>query len=200
MSVPKKPPQAKLIVGLLFSDFAVRDQALEALSRQFGPFDFLTEPQHFTYTTYYNREMGPNILRQVCSFLHLVRPENLPDIKLVTNQLETQLSQDGRRRVNIDPGLLSEERLILATGKNYTHRVYLRSGIYADLTLVYQKGAYQSLPWTYPDYQEPALLHFLGMLRQKLTFQRRGRLATNHQREQEVALDLQHDRIRSESN
>lgn len=199
MSVPREPSQAKLIVGLLFSDFAVRDQALEAISRQFGPFDFLTEPQHFTYTSYYNREMGPNILRQVCSFLNLVRPESLPDIKLATNQLEIQLSQDGRRRVNIDPGLLSEERLILATGKNYTHRVYLRSGIYADLTLVYQKGAYQSLPWTYSDYREPTLLHFLSILRQKLIFQHRGRLATNYRREQEVALDLQHDRIRSES-
>ena len=199
MSIPREPPSAKLIAGLLFNDFAVRDQALETLFRRYGPFDFLSEPQHFTHTTYYNREMGPNILRQVCSFLNLVRPEDLPDVKLYTNQLETHLSQDGKRRVNIDPGLLSEERLILATGKNYTHRVYLRSGIYADLTLVFQNGAYRALPWTYPDYQEPTLLHFLGILRQKLIIQRRGRLATNHQREQEVSFDLQHDRIRSES-
>ena len=199
MSIPREPPSAKLVAGLLFSDFAVRDQALETLFRSYGPFDFLSEPQRFTHTTYYNREMGSDILRQVCGFLNLLRPESLPDIKLVTNQLEAQLAQKGKRRVNIDPGLLSEERLILATGKNYTHRIYLRSGIYADLTLVYQNGAYRALPWTYPDYREPTLLHFLGILRQKLIFQHRGRLATNYQREQEVAFDLQHDRIRAES-
>jgi hypothetical protein len=70
--------------------------------------------------------------------------------------------------------LLSVERLILATGKNYTHRVYLRAGIYADLTLIYQGGAFQALPWTYPDYQDPALLHFLRVLRAKLRFQLSG--------------------------
>lgn len=180
MSVPKEPEQAKLILGLLFRDRAVRDQALELLFRQFGPPDFLTEPQSFAYTNYYDEEMGPGILRQVCSLLHLVRPDSLPDIKLFTNELEYQFSVEGKRRINIDPGLLSEERLILATGKNYTHRVYLRNGIYADLTLVYQKGAYQSLPWTYPDYQEPALLHFLGALRQKLWIQRHERFPAKY--------------------
>jgi len=106
----------------------------------------------------------------------LVRPESLPDVKHFTNHLEIELSRVGKRRVNLDPGLLSAERLVLATGKNYTHRIYLRDGIYADLTLLYEKGAYRTLPWTYPDYQDPSLLHFLGALRQKLHFQHRGRL------------------------
>lgn len=180
MSIPKEPAQAKLILGLLFRDPAVRDAALGPLFQQLGPPDFLTEPERFIHTKYYNEEMGPGILRQVCSFLHLVRPESLPDIKLLTNQLETQFSVNGKRQINIDPGILSEERLILATGKNYTHRVYLRSGIYADLTLVYQKGAYQSLPWTYPNYQEPALLHFLGVLRQKLWIQHHERFPVKY--------------------
>ncbi len=68
---------------------------------------------------------------------------------------------DGKRQVNLDPGILSEERLILATGKNYTHRIYLRNGIYGDLTLIYGKGSYRTLPWTYPDYSDPRLIHFL---------------------------------------
>jgi hypothetical protein len=178
MSIPQEPPQAKLIAGLLFVDMEVRDHALEMLFSRFGPPDFLTEAQPFVYTTYYNREMGTSIQRQVCSFLHTVRAESLPDIKLFTNQLEAQLSLGGKRRINIDPGFLSEERLILATGKNYTHRIYLRNGIYADLTLLFQNGAYEKLPWTYPDYQEPVLLHFLGALRKKLRFQRRGELPT----------------------
>jgi hypothetical protein len=176
MSIPKAPQQAKLFMGLLYVDMQVRDHALGAIIEQFGPADFLTEPQPFTYTTYYDREMGSDIRRQSCSLLHLIRPESLPEVKLFTNELELKLSRDGKRRINIDPGVLSEERLVLASGKNYTHRIYLRDGIYADLTLLYQKGAYQVLPWTYPDYCEPILLHFLGVLRKKLRLQQGGRL------------------------
>lgn len=146
-----------------------------ALCTRFGQLDFLSEAHMFTYTSYYDKEMGEGIHRQVCSFAELVRPEALADIKQFTNKLESQFLSGGRRQVNIDPGLLSEERLVLATGKNFTHRIYLRDGIYADLTLIYTKGGYKPLPWTYPDYQEPRLHVFLKGLRHKLIFQRRGR-------------------------
>ena len=178
MSVPKEPLPPKLITGLLFSNFEVRDHALEGLIEHFGPPDFLTKAQPFTYTAYYDREMGTDLVRQVCSFLHLVRPESLPDVKIFTNQLERELSHNGKRRINIDPGFLTAERLILATGKNYIHRIYLRDGIYADLTLLYEKEAYHVLPWTYPDYQDAALRHFLKVLRHKLHLQHHGRLPT----------------------
>ena len=92
------------------------------------------------------------------------------------NEIEARFAGDGRRQINMDPGFLNEERIILASGKNFTHRVYLRNGIYADLTLIYQKGAYQCLPWTYPDYRRPELLHFFGIIRLKLAFQRSGKL------------------------
>ena len=136
--------------------------------------DFLSISSAFTYTAYYDDEMGRAIRRQTASFLNLVAPESLPDIKLRTNEIETSLLSDGKRQVNIDPGLLGPERFVLATGKNFTHRVYLRDGIYADLTLVYQKGAYRPLPWTYPDYREPEFLHYLEVLRKKLKFQLDG--------------------------
>lgn len=176
MSTPRPPEPAKLIVGLLFRDRDLQQQVWQKLSDEFGPLDLLTEPVPFTYTDYYDREMGPGILRQVGSFFELMEPQRLPDIKLASNALERELGSRQGRRVNIDPGLLSEERLILATGKNYTHRVYLRDGIYADLTLIYQKGSYRALPWTYPDYQDPGLIHWLKALRAKLIFQRNGRL------------------------
>ncbi len=138
--------------------------------------DFLSMPGAFAYTTYYDNEMGSGIRRQTASFLNLVAQGSLPDIKLRTNEIETNLLRDGKRQVNIDPGLLSAERFVLATGKNFTHRVYLRDGIFADLTLVYQKGAYRPLPWTYPDYREPEFLHYLEVLRKKLRFQLDGTL------------------------
>ena len=136
--------------------------------------DFLSMSGAFNYTTYYNDEMGQEIRRQTAGFLNLVAPESLPDIKLRTNEIETNLLRDEKRQVNIDPGLLSQERFILATGKNFTHRVYLRDGIYADLTLIYQKGAYRPMPWTYPDYREPEFLHYLKVFRKKLKFQLDG--------------------------
>jgi hypothetical protein len=176
MSRPQEPMPAKLIVGLLFSDFGVQLRALLALEGLFGPMDFLSEPIPFHYTTYYDEEMGGGIFRQWGSFVRLVQPGSLTDVKLLTNRAEIELSSENKRRVNIDPGILSKERLVLATGKNFTHRIYLRDGIYADLTLIYQKGAFQPLPWTFPDYREARLLHYLAVLRLKLVFQLRGRL------------------------
>ncbi|MHC1729418.1 MAG: DUF4416 family protein [Syntrophobacteraceae bacterium] len=174
MSLPREPAQPKLLVRFLFRDSDVQIEALRALEAHFGPIDFLSPPGPFPYTTYYDDEMGKGIQRQTASFLDLVAPVSLPDIKLSTNEIEKELSRDGKRQVNIDPGFISEERFILATGKNFTHRIYLRNGIYADLTLIYQKGAYRPLPWTYPDYQEPDFLHCLSVLRKKLRFQRDG--------------------------
>jgi hypothetical protein len=174
MSEPREPYPAKLIIRFLFSDSGAQRQALNALVSDFGPMDFLSVSGAFTYTAYYDAEMGRAISRQTACFLNLVAPESLPDIKRRTNEIETSLLGDGKRQVNIDPGLLSQERFILATGKNFTHRVYLRDGIYADLTLIYQKGAYRPLPWTYPDYREPEFLHYLEVFRKKLKFQLDG--------------------------
>ncbi|MCE5335857.1 MAG: DUF4416 family protein [Desulfobacteraceae bacterium] len=176
MSQPREPSSTKLVIRFLFHDPEVQELALRRLAELFGPLDFVSAPGPFPYTSYYDAEMGVGLLRQTASFVDLVAPDFLPEIKLQTNEIEKRLSCDGKRQVNIDPGILSEERFVLATGKNFTHRIYLRAGIYADLTLIYQKGGYRALPWTYPDYQEPEFLHFLGVMRKKLRFQRDGRL------------------------
>ncbi|MHC1742150.1 MAG: DUF4416 family protein [Syntrophobacteraceae bacterium] len=174
MSEPKEPSPAKLIVGLLYREESLQREALARLAERFGPLDFLSEPRPFTYTRYYEKEMGSDLLRQTGSFLTPVHSGRLPDIKLYSNRMEQEYSRDGKRRINIDPGLLSAERLVLATGKNYTHRIYLRDGVYADLTLIYQGGDFQAFPWTYPDYLDPTLLHFLRTLRLKLRSQLSG--------------------------
>ncbi len=179
MSRPTEPPPAKLIMGLLYREPDVQQRVLDILNERYGPVDVLTEPIPFSYTTYYDREMGAGLLRQIASFEDLVEMGTLPDIKLATNQIEDELAVGGKRTVNLDPGILTEERLVLASGKNFTHRVYLRDGIYADLTLIYQKGAFQPFPWTYADYREPLLLHVFKALKRKLMFQRNGRLPRN---------------------
>jgi hypothetical protein len=119
----------------------------------------------FHHTRYYEKEMGSPLVRRLLSFSRLISLEDFADIKLCTNRIEERLAEDGRRRVNIDPGYLVLERFVLATGKNYAHRIYLRKGIYADLTLVFRRGGFAPLPWTYPDYAEDEIRGFLGLVR-----------------------------------
>jgi hypothetical protein len=88
-------------------------------------------------------------------------------IKTATNQIEQHYSQTGKRRINIDPGYMLAERFVLASGKNFNHRIYIGDGIYADLTLIYQKGGFQQLPWTYPDYADKPMISFLKRVRSK---------------------------------
>jgi hypothetical protein len=167
MSVPRPPLPAKLVIGLLLARtdlFAILAAELEAA---FGRLDLVSAWMPFDYTTYYAEEMGAELSRRVLSFRPLVAAERLPAIKLATNAIEQRHAVDGRRSVNIDPGILSLERFVLATGKNFSHRIYLGQGIYADLTLLYRHGHFQVLPWTYPDYASPPLRRFLLAVRGK---------------------------------
>jgi hypothetical protein len=95
----------------------------------------------------------------------------LADWKVFTNRLEERFSLGGRRPVNLDPGYVAKERLVLATGKNYTHRLYLEHGIYGDLTLLYSRGGFQPLPWSYPDYAQGEVPELLGQVRRKYLWQ-----------------------------
>jgi hypothetical protein len=115
--------------------------------------------------------MGENLVRRFLTMEKLIRPEALPDIKLATNEIEDKSALNSLRQVNIDPGYISKAHLILATGKAYTHRPYLRDGIYADLTLVYQGKKFCSLPWTYPDYADEKQLLMLSKIRAKYLLQ-----------------------------
>jgi hypothetical protein len=117
--------------------------------------------------------MGDLLLRRFASFDRLIRQEELASIKVQTNELEAEKTTKGNRRVNIDPGYLVAERLVLASGKNYGHRIYLGSGIYADLTLVYRDKDYQPLAWTYPDYGEEKVRRWLRAIREKYLIQLR---------------------------
>lgn len=121
----------------------------------------------FHYTDYYQPEMGAPLFRRILTFQQLILQSRLSHIKCQTNDVEQALAERGRRTVNIDPGYLLYERFVLATGKNYAHRIYIGEGIYADLTLIYQDSAYQPLPWTYPDYKADEIRTFLLQVRQK---------------------------------
>ncbi len=174
MSKPQPAEAVKLIVSLFSGDGCLIGEALRELSARFGRADFVSAPFPFAYTDYYEKEFGGSLLRRFAAFARLIRPEELPDVKGWTNALERRLSAGGRRRVNIDPGYLAKAHLILATGKGYTHRPYLRDGIYADLTLLYRDRRFHSLPWTYPDYAGDEVIGMLVRIRERYLLQLRA--------------------------
>jgi len=165
---PSKP--AKLIIGLFMQRKGLFKPAAQELIEKFGDADIISPWFSFDYTDYYKPEMGAPLYRRVLSFKKNIRQSSLSKIKIITNNLELKYSENGRRRINIDPGYMLLERFVLATGKNYSHRIYIGMGVYADLTLIYQGGGYRKLAWTYPDYAAPDMIMFLELVRKKYRF------------------------------
>ena len=145
MSIPQESKPAKLFVSLISTSSSRITSVLSNLSGCYGTLDFVSAALRFDYTEYYHGEMGQPLIRRFASFDRLIRQDNLARIKVETNLLETELSVARKRTVNIDPGYLLAERLVLASGKNYAHRIYLSQGIYADLTLIYHDQDYRPL-------------------------------------------------------
>lgn len=167
MSTPKESDRVRLFSSLFSTEKDLIDKAIEELVELFGPPETVTHWMMFERTRYYEKEMGWPLYRRFITFQELISPEELVDKKLSTNKIEIKYSSEGKRRINIDPGYICLERLILATGKNYTHRIYLSHGIYADLTLVFNKGTFKPLEWSYPDYSDKESIEFFNNEREK---------------------------------
>jgi len=163
----------KLIASLLAGEPDLITEAKAALVRVFGPTDLESELFPFDHTEYYAPEFGPNLQRQVLSFAQLIAPSQLPDIKLKSNELEWFLAEEGKRRVNVDPGYVSLGKLVLASTKNHAHRIYLGQGIYAEVTLTYQRGRFRRWPWTYPDYASSQYCALFDEIRESYRLQLR---------------------------
>jgi len=155
----------KLVIGILTSCVERRDGIAAALVSRWGPLDFSSDPFPFTFSDYYDDEMGVPIFRFFLSFERLVDPSLLALMKKETNAIEEEFRRDGRRKVNLDPGLLSLARFSLATTKESAHRIPLADGIYAEITLLWHKGGFAPLPWTYPDFRSERYLEILNALR-----------------------------------
>ncbi len=169
MGVPIEPKPVKLFSGLIFQSNDVLPQVREKLIELFGKIDFESDTTSFDITDYYENEMGRNLKRKFLSFSILIPADSLPEVKLKTNEIEAEFSSSktGNRSINIDPGYLSMEKLVLASAKNYSHRPYLSSGIFAELTYIYKRGSYTTLDWTYPDYRTPDKIEMFNQLRKE---------------------------------
>jgi hypothetical protein len=167
MSTPQPPKPAKLVIGLFMKNKDLLVPVADELAEKFGSVDMVSPWLDFDYTSYYEPEMGAPLFRRVLTFSPLIKQSDLPEIKTFTNGVELKYSDGRCRQVNIDPGYMLRERFVLATGKNFTHRIYIGKGIYADLTLIYTKGEFQTLPWTYPDYADKKMLLHLERVRSR---------------------------------
>lgn len=166
----------KLVIGVIYSDIAYLKKAGEMLVNSFGPIDLTSKDYSFSddFSTYYDNELGGKAIRRIYSFSNCVDPSRLANIKITTNSFESILSENGKRKINLDPGLLSHGRFVLATTKNASFRIPLSDGIYADLTLYYSKGRWNRFFWTYMDFQSDLVLNFLSEARNIYIRQRKA--------------------------
>lgn len=161
MGSVKSPDPALVLLGLIHGpDFKV-SEIMPAVTARLGPLAMQSDPVVFDQTDYYHAEMGVDLIRHWWIFEKPVMPDTLSGLKIWSNELEQQhLNPTAGRRVNLDPGIITLSNLILASTKNYSHRIYLSHGIYAEVTLIYRHGQFQPLAWTYPDYKTAATLAF----------------------------------------
>ncbi len=158
----------KYFAAVCFTGDITLEAVLLKLKTLFGPVDERSPVYDFDrFTDYYKPEMGSGLQKLFISFQRLHLPEALIDFKHKSNLLEMDYTaQKGRRRVNIDPGYLTDAKIVLATTKDYSHRLYLGKGIYGDLHLSYRNGRYRPQPWTYPDYSQPLALEYFSKIRE----------------------------------
>jgi hypothetical protein len=173
---PEEPDPVKLVVGILFSDGELMEKGLSLLSDRYGSVDYRSPAFPFSQTDYYVPEMGSPIFRIFVSHERLIHPRELARIKIETNEIEAVLadqSNEGckrfapfktgtsgglkpeglKRKVNLDPGYMDYDKFVLASAKYNGQKVYLDSGIWADLTLHYEKGSFDPYPWSFPDFK-----------------------------------------------
>jgi hypothetical protein len=167
MGKPQPPLPTKPVIGIISSDPELWKKIAEELP--WGTIDGQSPTINFDFTDYYAAEMGTNLFRLWLSFKQLLTADQLADLKQRTNQIEQHYLNDrGGRRCNIDPGLVSLHSLILATTKPAAHRVYLKDGIYAEVTLTFRNQTFEPLPWTYLDYRTETAIQFFLQVRAKI--------------------------------
>ena len=172
-----RPPDLVNLVMFVFApsvDYWV-GEITPKLEKHFGPVDYVSPELDFEkYTFYYSEEMGYGIKGKLISFERLIHPSQLPDVKLTTNEIEEELSVEGKRRVNIDPGYIHHTQFVLASTKPWGNRIYLGKGIYAEVTLIYHRGKFVHFDYTYPNYREEDYKNELEIIRKLFLKKRRS--------------------------
>lgn len=169
------PHPVKLISGAITSSPVLFSEIEKKLTKSFGPIDYRSRIIDFDSTDYYTAEMGKDLKRRFFSFKKLIDPEKLSEIKLKTNKMELLFAKSAKIRkriVNIDPGYINDAKLVLASTKDYNHRLYTAKGIYQEITLTFQSSSFRPFDWTYPDYRTDDYIAIFNHIRELFMAQR----------------------------
>jgi len=168
MGTPHPPEKALLFLALLFACKDVIDISLPIFKERFGDILHESPESAWSHSHYYDRELGTPVFRRFIFFSGLFDAATLPEIKLQTNNLEDAFSKNGKRRINIDPGYITSSKVVLASAKDYSHRLYLGRGIYGEVALYFQGNRFNPMPYTYQDYRDQQGLDMFEKARKEL--------------------------------
>ena len=161
-----KQKLVKLVVSIIFKDLDVLEEAMRILVNKYGELEPVTKNLPFDFTDYYSKEMGNGLNRKLISFRKLVSVYDVHQIKIFSNRVEDKYKKNGDRCINIDPGYVTEAKLVLLTTKDYTHRIHIGHNIFAESTLFFKNGKFDSWPWTYPDYATSEMMRYYDVIRE----------------------------------
>lgn len=162
----KIPVKVQLFVGMIAADSQIMDQVTQRLCVNYGPVVKASDTWDFTHTEYYASEFGEHLKRCFVAFKNLIEQDDLAGIKRETIILEEEWAADsGDRRINLDPGYLTAAKVVLATTKDYAHRLYLGQKIYGEVTLSFKSGQPVDHPWTYREYISAEYSDYFARLR-----------------------------------
>jgi hypothetical protein len=163
-----QPSAVSLFIGFMFQSTVKTGEILDMFRQRFGDIEFSYGPTPFLFTEYYKEEMGTDLRKMYLTFRRRIRRDELAAIKIFSNDLERAFCSGGFRTINIDPGYVARDKLVLASTKDFYHRIYLSQGVFAEVTLHYRRGKFRFFSWTYPDYKDEAFLAFLERTRARL--------------------------------
>lgn len=156
-----------LLFSGVLSSIGFPEEIRGDLEREFGEISYISPSFPFTFTDYYDEEMGTPIERFFICFSTLITPDILADVKSFTNRIEEKYAVDGKRKINLDPGTMSVGNVVLATTKNRAHRIAIGKNLFAEVTLIYHHKGFESFSWTYADYRSPEIQTVLLEMRKR---------------------------------
>ena len=162
--VKQKP--VKLVVSILFKDEDVLEEVEKVLTNKYGKLEPIKKILPFDFTDYYSNEMGKGLKRKLVTFRKLVAVYDIYKVKIFSNKIEDKYRKNGNRCINIDPGYVTEAKLVLLTTKDYTHRIHVGHNIFAESTLFFKNGKFDFWPWTYPDYADNKMSEYFDVVRE----------------------------------
>jgi len=169
MARAQNPEQGKLIISIIYSSMDALADALRVLERKFGRVDMETIEIETAEAEFYREEMGERLERRFFSFVKNVERDSLVEIKAACARIEPQFADRVGdhifRTANIDPGIISPENLVMTSHRNMNHRVYMKDGVYSEVTLIYSQEQYMRLPWTSPDFYHDEAIDFFSRTR-----------------------------------